>query len=79
MLSVTQRIKTVSQPQKGYVPKELFSFEKYEDYRQIKPIKTALVSIQGLAVDYLSRFIISGDKIKSFDIPLNQIITDEKI
>lgn len=27
MLSVTQRIKTVSQPQKGYVPKELFSFE----------------------------------------------------
>lgn len=70
MLSVTQRIKTVSQPQKGYVPKELFSFEKYEDYRQIKPIKTALVSIQGLAVDYLSRFIISGDKIKSFDIPL---------
>lgn len=70
MLSVTNRIKTVSQPQNGYVPKTLFSFKKYEDYKELKPIKSALASIQGLAVDYLSRFILSGDKMKSFNISL---------
>lgn len=45
MLSVTDRIKTVSQPQNGYVPKTLFSFKKYEDYKELKPIKSALASI----------------------------------
>ena len=70
MLSVTQRINTVEQPRGGYVKKDLFTVTRYEDYYEIEDVKTALSSIQGLAVDYLTRFQISGDKEKAFNISI---------
>lgn len=70
MLSVTQRIETVSQPSGGYVPKSLFTTVLYEDNKEVKDINVTLTSIQGLAVDYLTRFIVSGNIKTSFDIPI---------
>ncbi|MBR6479005.1 MAG: hypothetical protein IKT04_00685, partial [Clostridia bacterium] len=70
MLSVTKRVKMVSQPKGGYVPKSLVKVEHYIDNNQIKDVNVTLSSIQGLAVDYLTRFMLFGDKTKAFDIPI---------
>lgn len=68
MLSVTRRIETVSQPHGGYVPKSLFKDEIYEDNCSLNAVITALYPIQGMAVDYLTRFIISGGRKDTFDV-----------
>lgn len=70
MLSVTQRIKSVSQPRGGYVPKSLFTVETYNDFNELKDVNVTLSSIQGMAVDYLTRFMITKDKVKSFAISI---------
>lgn len=70
MLSVTQRIKTISQPKGGYVSSSLFETQTYEDYYEIFDIRSDLAPIQGLAVDYLTRYMITKDKLTSFDIPI---------
>lgn len=69
-LSVTQRIKTISQPKMGYVPCSLFEIQTYEDYYETFDIRSDLSSIQGLAVDYLTRYMITKDKFTAFDIPI---------
>lgn len=68
MLSVTQRIKYVSQPKNGYIPKGLFQKDIYIDDEEIADIESAYTSIQGMAVDYLTRFILSGNREEAFDI-----------
>ena len=73
MLSVTQRIATISQPQGGYIPNELFLQTQYEDYKELLPIHTEdknLLALQGTAVDYLTRFMLSADKQKAFHISI---------
>lgn len=69
-LSVTQRIKTISQPKGGYVPCQLFNVQTYEDYYEIFDIRSDLSSIQGLAVDYLTRYMMTKDKLTAFNIPI---------
>lgn len=70
MISVTGRIETVSQPHGGYVPKSLFEVKSYDDYNEISDINITLSSIQGMAVDYLTRYIISKNKLQAFDISI---------
>lgn len=73
MLSVTQRIATVSQPQGGYIPNELFLQTQYEDYKELLPIHTEdkyLLALQGTAVDYLTRFMLFSDKQSAFHISI---------
>lgn len=69
-LTVTQRIKMISQPAKGYVPKQLFLQEQYRDDYLLMKIETGLFPIQGMAVDYLTRFILSGDRDASFHVSI---------
>lgn len=66
MFSVTQRVKHVGQPNNGYVPKSLFDITMYDDKLDLYDVKSSLSSIQGLAVDYLLRFLCTHDKFKSF-------------
>ena len=68
MLSVTRRIKTAYQPKTGYVPKELFNFITFEDAKTLNNIDPKLAPIQGIATDYLTRFLLTGDKESAFDI-----------
>lgn len=70
MLSVTQRIKTIYQPIGGYVPKDKFTIEKYEDGMDIVSVKKEFSSIQGIAVDYLTRYMLFGDKKEAFLISI---------
>ncbi len=68
MASVTLRIKTVSQPSGGYVPRYLFQEKQYNDYYEVKEVEAAFTSIQGSAVDYLTRYLVSNDKQSAFRI-----------
>lgn len=43
--SVTQRVKNVSQPFGGYVPKKLFVREKYEDYNKVIAVDRGVATI----------------------------------
>ena len=70
MLSVTSRIKTIAQPKGGYVPCSIFNIHTYEDYYEILETRSDLLSIQGLAVDYLTRYMLTNDKMSAFDISI---------
>lgn len=79
LLSVTQRVKSVSQPINGYVPKSLFEVEKYNDGNSVKEVNVALTSIQGLVVDYLTRFMLFDNKEKAFNIPIKGALYLDRI
>ncbi len=73
MYSVTQRIRTVSQPRGGYLP--VCSLEKryYRDGNTIdttSPFYQAYSSAQGTAVDYLTRFMCGFPAEKAFQVPI---------
>lgn len=70
MASVTKRIETIKQPQGGYVPKSLFAIEEYLDENEITEVESAFTAIQGLAVDYMTRFMLSKNKEESFLIAI---------
>lgn len=73
MFSVTQRIKQISQPKGGFVPKTLFVRTIYDDMNEIHSFNynnKSLYSIQGMAVDYLTRFLITNNKSKAFNISI---------
>ena len=60
MYSVTQRIRTVSQPRGGYLPVDSLEKRYYRDGNTIditSPFYQAYSSAQGTAVDYLTRFM----------------------
>lgn len=74
MLSVKKRLESVSQPSKGYVPKSLFEIKEFDDGLCTSDVNGSLSSIQGMAVDYLTRFMLTDNKLKSFDISLKGAI-----
>ena len=70
MFSVTQRIKTVSQPYGGYVSAKSLKETQLKDDCKIKNIPREYSAIQGLAVDYLSRFMSGVPKETAFAVSL---------
>lgn len=58
IVSVTQRIKQVTQPYGGYLPKKLFKYHKFPTPK-IKYDKSVATTV-GLVVDYLSRYMVSS-------------------
>ena len=71
MLSVTQRIKMVQQPKFGYLPiKNFKKITMFFDDEKIQPIESAYKPLQGLVVDYLTRFMIGSSKKSAFQISL---------
>lgn len=71
MLSVTSRIATITQPRGGYIPNALFSQTQYNDnqiLQLVEPDDKNLLSLQGIAVDYLTRYMLFGNKMKAFHI-----------
>lgn len=70
MFSVTQRIKAIKQPRLGYLPVKNFEVEKYDDEFKVNELDKSQTSIQGMVVDYLTRFMINNSKEKSFEISL---------
>lgn len=77
-ISVTQRvlgrpgIKCVPQPRGGYLKVKDMLVDEFDDGMDLTDFKSEnrSPSAVGLAVDYLSRFIQSGDKEDAFSIPI---------
>ncbi len=60
MLSVTQMTKRITQPKGGYLPIKAFQVHTYDDGVEVddtSPEYFAFASIQGMAVDYLTRYM----------------------
>jgi hypothetical protein len=70
VFSVTKRIANVQQPKLGYIPPEKLKVEKYLDSGKINEIDSAYKSIQGMVVDYLTRYMNGAQKHIAFQISL---------
>ena len=70
MLSVTKRISNVQQPKSGYIPPKALTAEMYYDDMKINRINSAHKAIQGMAVDYLTRYVNGTPKHIAFKISL---------
>lgn len=70
MASVTQRIKQIIQPYGGYIPPKSMLVQQFKDKYELKPAESISASTIGLAVDYLTRYMLSGDKEDAFSISL---------
>jgi len=85
-MSVTQRAKTVKQPWGGYIKRVDFDEKTLgsgeEDLHEKENVHASLI---GLSVDYLTRFMLTGDLEESFKISLlgsrkrNKIRTANKL
>ena len=70
MFSVTRRIAFVQQPRLGYVPPKTLKAEEYLDSHKLNRIASAYKSTQGMAVDYLTRYMNGTPKHIAFQISL---------
>lgn len=71
MFSVTARIRTISQPKGGYVSPSLFHVTEYDDGIMLPEIIPAFQGTVGMAVDYLTRFMMGCTKEEAFAISLD--------
>ena len=70
VVSVTRRIKDIRQPRSGYIPVADLNSVEYFDWHRIKKIDSYYKPIQGMAVDYLTRFMNGTSKRSAFQISL---------
>lgn len=71
MYSVTQRIKTVSQPPGGYVKPEDFTLTIHPSRAALSPEENVRPCITGTAVDYLTRLAIGSPAERAFAVSLD--------
>lgn len=78
MYSVTQRVGMTQQPKGGYLPVYLFNELQFWDENEIVEVTSGVKSIQGMAVDYLTRFMLGQPRQKAFEISLigAQMVSD---
>lgn len=86
MFSVTERIRQVNQPRGGYVPLKKFIEKNYIDDKIVQDLDLSVYeSIQGMAVDYLTRLMLGIPKHIIFEVALkgaekvNQLEKAEKL
>ena len=70
LFSVTRRIKNIRQPRSGYIPVADLNSVEYFDRHRIEKIDSYYKPIQGMAVDYLTRFMNGTPKHDAFQISL---------
>ena len=70
MFSVKKGIEIPFQPSKGFLPPKSFIEKNYDDDIVLDPVNKAFNSIQGMAVDYLTRFMLGCSKEEAFSISL---------
>ena len=70
MASVTQRIRSISQPYGGYIPRKNFLIKQLDDGKNLHPKENINPSLVGMAVDYLTRFLMGTPREKAFTISL---------
>ena len=70
MYSVTGRIKDVKQPRGGYIKPSEFETIELNDGKMLNVEENVHVSVIGMAVDYLTRFMIGTDLLEAFKISI---------
>ena len=79
MASVTQRIKEIKQPTGGYLNIKEFKCIKLKNLNELNPIENINPTLIGLAVDYLSRFMVTKDVVEAFKVSsLGAFLVKEK-
>lgn len=80
MYSVTQRIRMVQQPKGGYLPPKNFDEIQFWDEEEIFEVTSGVKTIQGMAVDYLTRFMLGESKEQAFATSLMgaQLVGEEE-
>lgn len=68
MSSVTKRITEIKQPRGGYIKHSQFKIQKIEDGQILSEHENVHASVIGMAVDYLTRFVMGTDIIEAFKI-----------
>lgn len=68
--SVTGRIRSIKQPNGGYLNPDLLEVISFEDNNSLSDKESISPSIIGLVVDYMTRMLLGEDKLKAFDISL---------
>lgn len=72
MSCVTSRIQEIRQPYGGYIPLSMFTKTEFFDGNSIYLEEDNLhASVTGMAVDYLTRFMLSGNVRKAFEISID--------
>lgn len=71
MVSVTQRIKDIKQPRGGYLPIKKISHIQLSTENELNLDESISPSLIGIAVDYLTRFMIGEPIEEAFRISLN--------
>lgn len=70
MTSVVQRINQIKQPYGGYIRPASLKKIKFKDSSSLNNSENIHPTLMGLAVDYLTRFMISKDATSAFQISL---------
>lgn len=70
MYSVTKRIGMVKQPYGGYLNRSRFNITTIEDGKILNEVENIHASLIGLAVDYLTRFMMGTSAEEAFKISL---------
>lgn len=68
MASVTQRVAAIKQPHGGYLPMKFFKKEVFDDGLVLNENENIHASLVGMAVDYLTRFLLGDSVDKAFHI-----------
>ncbi len=79
MYSVTRRIRSIKQPEGGYVNISKFSIEKIEDDFLLNENENINPGVVGMAVDYLTRFVMGERVEKAFQISFRGAMIAEGI
>lgn len=69
-LTVTQRIKMVSQPYGGYINPRDMDVIEYQSSFNLNPEENVAPNIVGTVVDYLTRFMLEKNAMRAFDISI---------
>ena len=70
MFSVTQRIKNITQPHGGYLPTKMFQRFPMFDGLTLNENENIHATLVGIAVDYLTRFMLKKNSRSAFSISL---------
>lgn len=69
MVSVTDRVFHVHQPGKGYLSPSKLKIRHFQDDFRLSSI-LEYPQLAGMVVDYLTRFLLTGDKNKAFEVSM---------
>jgi len=70
MATVWERANEVRQPRGGYIRTSQFRVDSFEDHKLLSLAENIHPTLMGLVVDYLARFMLSGDSKEAFGVSL---------